>query len=244
MSEDLVTAKDAKVTKERPILMNGEMVRAILNGRKTQTRRIIKTRKPWLTQCDWYGKHPGGGWWGHDGIPGDVKPGCERGFACPYGQPGDRLWVRETWCSDGVNVWYRADKHPELDHGWEPSIHMPRWASRILLEIVDVRVERVQEISEADAIQEGIKDHRELNAPFNTMFDGIELGEFQSRWKKLYPLGGDSWESNPWVWVIEFKVIEPVLTPHLSQKELGCAEIATLTPSLSHRCAIGKGELS
>jgi len=177
--------------KERPIIFNSEMVRAILEKRKTQTRRIIKPRKPFLTQCKWYGPHPNGGWWGVD-IPDGITPsqygilaGDGMGFPCPYGVPGDRLWVRETWIPDPPQdgSWdyevftdgkvfnfdalpksYKNPKHViyksswgDIGFKWHPSIHMPRWASRITIEITDVRVQRVQEISEEDAIAEGIE---------------------------------------------------------------------------------------
>ena len=168
--------------KTRPILMNGPMVRAVLSGQKTQTRRLVKGIVEDVRRGDWYADrrlvH---------------KPTCQLGFcetvddgvlACdgydlepngagirsPYGGPGDRLWVRETWGlfdtepKDGekAKVFYRAtdgDRDELRYQLWRPSIHMPRWASRITLEVVSVRVERLQDITEADAIAEGVTVH-------------------------------------------------------------------------------------
>lgn len=169
---------------ERPILFNGAMVRAILAGRKTQTRRVMKGDAALL-----------------DAILPDYAARCR------YGQPGDRLWVRETlrrWGSQWVA--YDAGNTPTTDPNvlwrWRgdrcPSIHMPRALSRITLEITAVRVERLQDISEADAESEGVDyipaapartSHR---AAFAGLWDGIN--------GKTYP-----WASNPWVWVVEFK---------------------------------------
>lgn len=193
--------------KERPVIFNGEMVRAILDGRKTQTRRPIKF--PLLDKnmgCELAGNE----------LAGEVRAGNYSNV--PFGQVGDRLWVRETWQGPLVDeehlddylanvekfqtpqfCEYAADggARPEfcdLDDnvrkGWRPSIHMPRWASRITLEITGVRVERLQDISEADAIAEGGTKH------FN-------IDWFGPLWTSIY--GVDSWNANPWVWVIEFR---------------------------------------
>lgn len=193
--------------KERGMIFNGEMVRAILDGRKTQTRRIMKNQPA--------GDYPdtpalirsvGGGfqWYGHYGESGI--------FNCPFGAVGDRIWVRETWNKYGGLLTYRADydwiedmKKEMACHEsypkWHPSIHMPRWASRITLEITGVRVERLNDISECDAKAEG--------APTECCVIGDKhfLG-FRSLWKSIY--GDESWRSNPWVWVIEFKVVPNV----------------------------------
>lgn len=203
--------------KERGMIFNGEMVRALIEGRKTQTRRIMK---PQPEECP-----RGGHWWpsnvfktmlhvedemqngkgGWGGLVGD---------ACPFGDIGDRIWVRETWAEAGAGApdlkLYRAN-YPEHvpshfenvpkveDIRWTPSIHMPRWASRILLEITDVRVERLNDISECDAAAEG--------APTELCLIGDKhyLG-FRSLWKSIY--GEESWQANQWVWVIEFKRVE------------------------------------
>ena len=146
--------------KERPIIFNDEMVRAILDGRKTQTRRVVpewqtpkqKDDGEWISVAQ---RHPRYGFV----VAGESEKKCAANLSlhgvCQYGKPGDRLWVRETVADIGPRMTYRADKD---DGGrcqavkWTPSIHMPRWASRIALEITNVRVERVQDISEEDAI--------------------------------------------------------------------------------------------
>lgn len=209
--------------RERPILFSGPMVRAILDGRKTQTRRVVKG-----VALDWL--EP-------SGFSLEFVAHPENGL-CPYGQPGDRLWVRETWFElvdpltsrpfDPPQYAYRAT-HPDpyectVDDGdggiafnkdgsqtspWRPSIHMPRWASRITLEITDVRVERVQDISEDDARAEGIVDGGCLSCGEsepcgcnNPTPDARDA--FCWLWRTIYP-EQNSWESNPWVWVITFE---------------------------------------
>ena len=185
--------------KESPILFNGDMVRAILAGQKTQTRRIIKGR-PSKTQQD--------------------------ALFCPYGHPSDRLWVKETfaYAQDGTVV-YRAsmvgspwDAITRRAITWRPSIHMPRWASRITLEITDVRVERVQDISEADAWAEGIEvlDGQFADADicatakkYGLMFENANC-IYAHLWDTLYAARGLGWGVNPWVWVITFKRAEEV----------------------------------
>jgi hypothetical protein len=184
--------------KERSILFSGPMVRAILAGTKTQTRRGVKRL--------------------------DVRAGMPQpendsllSLCSPYGQPGDRLWVRETWAWFGCErlpceVLYRADGHTKLYDGygrWRPSIHMPRWASRILLEITDVRVERLCDISEADARAEGIKVDECGHAIREE--DHVAWGGARSAFADLWASinGPDSWAANPWVWVISFRRGEP-----------------------------------
>lgn len=224
--------------RERPILFSAPMVRAILSGTKTQTRRVVKgapiNRGSYLL----------GVYQGTWGIHADVdkEGGLWRG-QCPYGQPGDRLWVREahlldppidgTWPSvgdsfasvsdiperyrDPRHVLYRADGKLTGEWRWRPSIHMPRWASRITLEVTDVRVERLQDITEADAIVEGIErdeNHPELwkrgplrNDLIPTPWTGFPRLAFQSLWEGIN--GTDSWDANPWIWVVEFKRVQP-----------------------------------
>jgi hypothetical protein len=201
--------------KERPILMSDTMVRAILDGRKTQTRRVVKPQPDRAMVAP----HCENGWWmwrvwtpehAKHGYPstryGDVR--------CPYGVPGDRLWVRETWAphpSGERTAFYAATLgglyvggFPEWDGPWKPSIHMPRWASRITLEVVNVRVERLQDISEADAQAEGcdpaIAGHCE-DGPLRTYRTG-----FVRLWDNINAERA-TWASNPWVWVVEFKRI-------------------------------------
>lgn len=189
--------------KERPILFSGPMVRAILAGRKTQTRRICK--KAWWDEFTWAGDvYPAreSGWiaWWPKGDAEFTKRAYLDGFLCPYGQPGDRLWVRETWLLvDDMNgsqqVHYRADNE-DIPGSWKPSLFMPRWASRISLEITGVRVERLQGITEEDAQKEGVE------------IDGHYSMFYKTAFKKLWDsINGKKhpWESNPWVWCIEFK---------------------------------------
>ncbi|EOC1069674.1 hypothetical protein AAAW28_002084 [Cronobacter malonaticus] len=197
--------------KERGMIFNAEMVRAILDGRKTQTRRIMK---PQPEACP-----RGGHWWpsnvfktmlhveeemqngkgGLDGLVGD---------ACPFGAVGDRIWVRETWARYNIDqsshdMAYRAttpEDWPE-EGRWRPSIHMPRWASRITLEITGVRVERLASISSDDARDEGY--------PAARAEDGGNIDPwlwFRDLWDGIYP--EYSFKANPWVWVIEFKRVE------------------------------------
>jgi hypothetical protein len=225
--------------KERPILFSAPMVRAILDARKTQTRRLVK--KP--------------------SVIGIVENGGQPGYQlCPYGAPGDRLWVRETWqlfdphpdadgdlfvvgadrmargrrapyvgvVNDRPIEWtacYRADgelAHPT--HGearWKPGIHMPRWASRITLEITDVRVERLHDISRDDAIAEGARRFDDIPDPHpygqgsrwscedppNTEHClGSPQMAFANLWSRIN--GAESWDANPWVWVVSFKRAE------------------------------------
>ncbi|HID9179129.1 TPA: hypothetical protein ACXE53_001519 [Klebsiella quasipneumoniae] len=239
---------------ERGMIFNGEMVRALLSGRKTQTRRIVKGTdgavkfcKEWdingkevfvvLGEKDHTGMNP---------VLGAIS--------CPFGAVGDRIWVRETWATlgneDGCCIdWegnlckgdersaariYRASceqrpgdyglwsipddaywkphtKEHKFEGAWRPSIHMPRWASRILLEITDVRVERLNAISEEDARAEGIIDGGCLNCGepepcgcANPEPDATDA--FAYLWQSIY--GQENWNANPWVWVISFKRVE------------------------------------
>lgn len=201
---------------ERPILFSGAMVRAILEGRKTVTRRVIKGLDPerlgeTMTRAQW------------QRVDRELPVSFGITYFCPYGQPGDRLWVRETWArvgnTDPGYLTYRAT-YPEClppglenvpadirDAGyrWRPSIHMPRAASRILLEITAVRVERLQEISEEQAEAEGV--HRDKRMWFATDDGGSAFTwpqqAFEHLWRKIN--GAESWDTNPWVWVVEFK---------------------------------------
>jgi len=185
--------------KERPILFNGEMVRAILDGRKTQTRRLVKPQ-PRVVHS----------------IHSDASITTNRIFRkgdqrihSPFGTIGDRLWVRETFsCMErkpvaGCEVAYRADGESLVWEPWTPSIHMPRWASRINLEITGVRVERVQEISDDDAESEGV-DLRRLCGCVEgcaTCDDRSPSEVFRDLWQSIYA----NWDANPWVWVYEFR---------------------------------------
>ena len=237
---------------ERGMIFNGEMVRALLSGRKTQTRRIVKGTdgavkfcKEWdingkevfvvLGEKDHTGMNP---------VLGAIS--------CPFGAVGDRIWVRETWgvvshafsddglmidwvpdrpatainempfgngyysghaiyAADGDFTWGDDDGYEDGRSCWKPSIHMPRAASRILLEITNVRVERLNAISEEDARAEGIIDGGCINCGepepcgcANPEPDATDA--FAYLWQSIY--GQDNWNANPWVWVIEFKRVE------------------------------------
>jgi len=184
--------------KERPIIMTTDSVRAILDGRKTQTRRVIKFKHP----TDWIGSiNPDNkdGWiaWGPKPVTDDYSRKMYPnggGFKCPYGVPGDRLWVRETFKIELKDHTYKR----------QPSIFMPRWASRITLEITKIRIERLQEINDEDCC-------RETGAPLKWPGPGPEPYKrdmhavFSHLWDTLNAKRGYPWSSNPWVWVIEFK---------------------------------------
>ncbi|MBW6364985.1 hypothetical protein KZ864_01850 [Pseudomonas aeruginosa] len=185
--------------KERPILFSGPMVRAILEGRKTVTRRVVKDTGFYAIDAAIHGN--------------DVALREREALStrCPFGQPGDRLWVRETFADIGCRLTFRAD----LEDGahcsvtrWTPSLHMPRWASRILLEITSVRVERLQDISEEQAIAEG-PPGLAFPAPPGSHWvteDGRRRA-FMRLWDDVN--GAGAWDANPWVWVVEFKRVTP-----------------------------------
>lgn len=219
-------------TRERPILFSAPMVRAILDGRKTQTRRVVKPQPRFdrlgLTAAGW-ARDECGRWCFPNAAP-------ELRVHCPYGAPGDRLWVRETWaafttpsyecnesdevdCSpaemrrewlwlDRSNIVYSADEGNAPER-WRPSIHMPRWASRITLEVTAVRVERLHAISEADAKAEGCESDIDIAG---RLPHGAQLptrlrnsrDEFRDLWDSI---NGERapWSANPWVWVVEFE---------------------------------------
>jgi hypothetical protein len=198
--------------KEHPILFSGPMVKAILEGRKSQTRRVMKNHPDGVWGVDICGGEDGKNsvdtgkpWWKVGGINGLPK--------CPYGQPGDRLWVRETW-APGMNMpqpaIYRAD-WPGDEKGvrWKPSIHMPRWASRILLEVTDVRVQRVQEISEEDALAEGTRCHLDIEPKNHHDCSWSYKEHFEKLWDSINAKRGYGWDVNPWVWAISFRRIRP-----------------------------------
>ena len=215
--------------KEKPILFSTAMVLAILEGRKTQTRRVIKNpineRHIDRLLADW----PLSGLKELvDGVVSfeiqtDVDDSTVCKTKCPYGNVGDRLWVRETWAyldlgpEDGGYV-YRASENGRAwestddSFRWKPSIHMPRKACRLELEITDVRVERLHDISDADAIAEGIKPWKGEEGQFcNYLGHGyISLppkSSFESLWHSIN--GKERWDANPWVWVVSFKPVQP-----------------------------------
>jgi len=209
---------------ERPIIFNGPMVCAILDGRKTQTRRVMRPQpgpdidSNVLRRCEPKMR----GAYRYIGT----DDGHEISIPCPYGRPGDRLWVKEKFqplwefaddeigetrdwktgkgykinypATDGVIEWWDQDKGPRTT--CKPSIHMPRWASRITLEVVSIRVERVQEISDVDAIAEGIEPLRQCV--------GFEVEEFSRLWDSINAKRGFGWEKNPWIWALTFRLLE------------------------------------
>ena len=214
---------------EKPILFSGEMIRAILDGRKTQTRRVIKDKTfyfgDFAVQLQRMSKNDMSLVTGNDFIK------------CPYGQVGDFLWVRETWAcigaehvkpskiAPGYSVNYKADNDPEnwRVEKWRPSIFMPRWASRITLKITNVRVERVQDISQDDAKAEGIARNwlgadcpPEYENEWMNYTPNDEEGfpcyspteSFQTLWDSINEKRGFGWDVNPWVWVVEFEKTE------------------------------------
>ncbi|PTU70810.1 hypothetical protein [Chromobacterium haemolyticum] len=211
--------------KERPMLYTGAMVRAVLADAKTMTRRPMKVQPSEGSIVTVERYEPAIVSRSGELVPGPEIFGAhwgdgEFGIVCPYGQPGDRLWVRETCRAEELEsgqdgVRYLADNHfrpindtPGDAISWMrlhaygkqgstnvPSIHMPRWASRILLEITDIRVERLQDISESDVIAEG--------CPSEILYG---RGWYRDLWEQLY--GSGSWDANPYVWRISFKKVE------------------------------------
>lgn len=222
--------------KERPILFSGPMVCAILQGLKTQTRRIVKPQPREITVS---GAHLEGLWTCKGSIEYRVTPRTAKNIAeaCPYGQPGDRLWVRERW--DFRDWQWNKDRKVRIAYGadgeqvdqiaplgwnatvygaerWRPSIHMPRWASRITLEVVSVRAQQLHDISEDDARAEGFERMPSGRGYYDPVVGkgGVHVGMyhataragFESLWKHIN--GPESWDANPWVWVVTFKRLE------------------------------------
>lgn len=216
--------------KERPILMHARSIKGVLAGTKTQTRRVVKPPRGWADKYPYIDrsvmKESWQTWW-WNGVHEHVGVAQD----CPYGQPGDRLWVREGWqafdrerqrfagttaiASAQMHVYattvergmcdieYRADSDPKRDFGdWRPSIHMPRWASRITLEITDVRVERVQEINYPDMRAEGALPAAICGGEQAV----LQRDYFQPLWDDTN--GKGAWGRNDWVWVVGFKVLE------------------------------------
>jgi len=212
-------------TKERPILIKAEMVRAILEGRKTQTRRIVKRHRDMEFDVNdpTYGPY-----WLSYATEADGEDAKVR---CPYGKPSDRLWVRERYmkarCPIAMSgaaqvtrgpaieknwqhcAWYEDSEDPlswPIREGWKSPIFMPRWASRITLEITAVRVERLNAISESDAMAEGVIE--DFRPPLDSM--GLCSNyrvAYRDLWQSLH--GPGSWDDNPWVWVVEFRRVQP-----------------------------------
>lgn len=206
--------------KERPILFSGPMVRAILDGRKTVTRRPVKLRGRWVIE-----QREDGGLWPYDPTWSHGDDGSPW-IACPYGQPGDRLWVRETWCyahpdyhdeAEGRRMgdrpvreypapwWCHYAATDDVDEPrWRSPLYMPRWASRITLEVVDVRVERLHDITEEDAASEGVRAEDVAVGNLRVLHEMGHLRYgFATLWERIN--GPGSWAANPWVWRVEFR---------------------------------------
>ena len=207
--------------KERPIIFSGPMVRALLDGNKTQTRRVVKMKPHHQIEE----RDNGTPWpWMYDG-----ERDADSWMACPYGQPGDRLWVRETYYltdnGDEEYAVYAADSDAVREHlasldqlppsfpadvkyrhrKLRPSIHMPRWACRITLEITSVRVERLQDISFADAAAEGLQytsERLDRWSADGSSWHATPQQAYRALWEQIH--GPGSWPANPWVWVLEF----------------------------------------
>ena len=202
---------------ERPILFSAPMVRALLDGTKTQTRRVVKAQPPAYTfkVSTWHHPDPRPHFYAWQKLPHETAMMADGWcYPCPYGAPGDRLWVRETHMDLGACYLYRADADAERERTlvapgqwWRPAIHMPRAASRITLEVTAVRVERLQDISEADAVAEGIERSGECNwrdyldHPYNNFTSARR--SYRSLWESIN--GPGAWDAKPWVWVVEFK---------------------------------------
>lgn len=210
------------------MIFNAEMVRALLDGRKTQTRRPIKWKQTRFTEI---GEREDGSKWPWSE---DAEHACDFWHPCPFGAVGDRIWVREAFrvhsrATDVATLVYKASERnswteqtrrvpvavcnkPATPEKWTPSLHMPRWASRILLEITNVRVERLNAISEEDATAEGVPPAGSLLPDYPGTFltpkgdFATAKVAFQRLWESIY--GEESWKANPWVWVIEFKRVE------------------------------------
>lgn len=207
--------------KERPILFSGPMVRAILEGRKTQTRRVMKPQPSWVADGVMYWK----------GTAGMIHS-----HRCPCGVPGDRLWVRESFqpllreeigatpasseydyktgqgyevsypATDGVQEYYDLSTDEAFCSRVTPSIYMPRWASRITLEITDVRVQRIQDISEEDCEAEGVSlVPTDCQGECGQTPCGITRSRFIGLWDSINAKRGYGWDKNPWVWVLTFR---------------------------------------
>lgn len=241
--------------KERPIIFSGPMVRAILEGRKTQARRIVKPQPPSQEEVrsksgsgySWIPPGPATvgrfDYWRVGGPVWAVRElmGREPKLRCPYGIPGHRLWCRESmdyrcveeqagsnpadiyriwahvYAADGVEVDFTDSPDDNLPKRYIPSIHMPRWASRITLEVCSVRIERLQEITEEDARAEGVEtdEYFERQEHYDTVAPPGESigrptarGEFEVLWDHINAKRAP-WSSNPWAWVVEFRKVEP-----------------------------------
>jgi hypothetical protein len=228
IAHETKNSKPETIITERPMLFSGAMVRGILDEIKDQTRRVVKLPKEKGLEFRWEGAWKDGGASSLFGsgeylhVPFrslvDGEDGWKRGTSlrhfCPYGKIGDRIWVKETFAPNGVGhhlarmvkapeqpkVYYRATHEGHAAWNWKPSIFMPRWASRITLEITSIRVERLQEISEEDAVAEG------CCVKLNGHDDDFARNCYRKLWETIN--GKGSWDLNPWVWVVGFRKVE------------------------------------
>ncbi len=207
---------------ERPIPFSAEMARAILKRRKTQTRRLMKNPPPdeRATGSCWFDDE-GGAWVWLKGLPEGHAHGVPLG-QCRYGKPGDTLWVREAWRAwsqyddwppsrlpPGVDVQYIADAGAPWSSRYRSPRYMPRWASRITLRITDIRVERLQDITQKDAIAEGAPEsHSDIDRISRRFgYQDFSRSWFAQTWENIN--GPGAWEANPWVWAISFERVKP-----------------------------------
>ncbi len=190
--------------KERPIIFSAPMVRAILAGNKVQTRRIMKPQPDIFNDLYLQSMPSVRGLACYRVVGPDYPDNADDDHLCRYGDVGDRLWVRETWLKSAEGRFiYRADSESiPGENKWRPSMLMPTFVSRIRLEITQVRVERLQSISEADALSEGVAYPQLPDNQLDTM---RARTWFRGLWETIHGYG--SWDVNPWVWVIEFKRI-------------------------------------
>jgi len=197
------------------------MVQAILEGKKTQTRRVIKPQPVFEGGYDYPHENELGIFWKKEESYESIEAFT---VDCPYGKPGDTLWVRETWqllpsgfdeIPPEMNYIYRAtDKLSSECTKWRPSIFMPRTAARLFLTVTNVRVERLQEITKEDARAEGINvgtvdtEKYEKSTAYRIFTDNLPIARFGDLWNSINTKRGYGWEKNPWVWIVEFKKIE------------------------------------
>lgn len=240
---------------EHPILFSTEMVKAILEGRKTMTRRVVKNIENGSRYLNEYPAHEAMNMYPFIEPSEFQKPDNNKiasVVSCPYGKPGDLLWVRETWTGDifsgSANAFvYKATSpnHRNCQERklsiWKPSIHMPKAAARIWLQVEEVRVERLQDISEEDAKAEGVKIHSRGNfyldyvaEAFNTTQFIYRLPSAKQSFKTLWELinerrknfiekHGITWIDNPWVWVVKYKVLSTTGKPSFP-RSIGTAQ--------------------
>lgn len=201
---------------EHPILFNTEMVNAILEGRKTMTRRVIKSQPSDVGAVKIHREQMRENEFYFSSNTGKIGIFTPQFVKCPYGPIGSKLWVKETWAASrlfdlmpprdipqNADLFFKADGIGNWNNcaRVRPSIFMPRWASRVALEITNIRVEQVQDITDSDAIQEGVDRT-------NTSIPGYAVQRFKALWDSINKKRGYGWDKNPWVWGVEFRRVE------------------------------------